>query len=339
MISMETALPILKAIGNNDCIGVTLIDKDGTLIFRNKGQEEISGIKNADVVGKHFSVLPHHRELEAVFRTGAPKLGLPYSTILGTQAIVHRFPLCDEENKVIGVMTITIFRDAKDMEKILFKYNLMKTKLSYYEEEVRKLRSATYSFSNIIGNSEKIKFTIKVAKKYATSNSPVLITGESGTGKELFAHALHLASQRKLEPFVVINCPSIPEELLESELFGYKTGAFSGAIKNGKVGKFEVANKGTIFLDEISAMSPKLQPKLLRVLQDHKIERLGSNQYVEIDFKVISATNKDLKDLVDQGRFREDLYYRLSVLSVDLPPPKGQEGRSVTPDRTFPGIF
>lgn len=320
MISIEMALPILEAIGNNDSVGVTLLDKNGTIIFRNRGNEEISGIKNSDVIGKHYSVLPSYRDLKEVLTTGVPKLGLPYNTTLGTQAIIHRFPLRDEKNEIIGVMTITIFRDAKDMEEVLNKYKLVKSQLSYYEEEIRKLRSAKYSFSNIIGTSEKIRFAVKVAKKYAMSNSPVLITGESGTGKELFAHALHLASPRKTGPFVVINCPSIPEELMESELFGYKPGAFSGAIKGGRIGKFELANKGTVFLDEVSAMSTRLQPKLLRVLQDHKVERLGSNKYVEIDFRVISATNKDLKHLADQGSFREDLYYRLSVLNVDLPP-------------------
>ena len=320
MLSMEESSTLLEAIANNDSLGITIINDKGIIIFRNRWNEQITGIKNSDILGKHFSTIPGKKELLKVLQTGIPQLGLPYSTTLGTKAIIHRFPLRDRNDTIIGAMSITVFSDVSAMRNILDKYNLMKSKLSYYEEEIRKLREARYSFNNILGNSDKIRFVIKLARKYARSNSPVLITGESGTGKELFAHATHLASPRKLGPFIIINCPSIPEDLLESELFGYETGAFSGARKNGKSGKFEMANHGTIFLDEISSLSLQIQPKLLRVLQDHRIERLGGNRSIKVDFRVISATNKDLRDLVNRGLFREDLYYRLSVLNINIPP-------------------
>ena len=320
MLSREEVSTLLEAIVNNDSLGVTIIDKKGVTIFRNKISEKISGVKSSDMLGKHFSVMPGKKELLRVLETGIPQLGLPYSTTLGTKAIIHRFPLRDRNDTIIGAMSVVAFSDVMAMRNILEKYNLMKSKLSYYEKEIRKLREARYSFTNIVGNSDKIKFVTKLARKYASTNSPVLITGESGTGKELFAHAIHLASQRKLGPFIIINCPSIPEDLLESELFGYEPGAFSGASKNGKAGKFEMANGGTVFLDEISSLSLQIQPKLLRVLQDHRIERLGGNRGIEVDFRVIAATNKDLKDLVNLGLFREDLYYRLNVLNLHIPP-------------------
>ena len=321
MISGEDSLELIKAIGKNDSIGITIIDKSGIVIFRNRANEEVSGIKNSDVLGKHFSIIPESRkELLEVLETGVPQLSIPYSTRDGKNAVIHRFPLFNDDNKIIGAMSITIFKDVKELQDILDKYDLIKNRLNYYEKEIQKLRLAKYSFSNIIGESDKIEFTIKLAKKYAACNSPILITGESGTGKEIFAHAIHQASNRKSGPFIIINCPSIPENLLESELFGYGPGAFSGALKGGKIGKFEMANKGTIFLDEISSLSIQIQPKLLRVLQDHKIERVGDNKQIEVDFRVIGATNKKLDDLVDKGIFRQDLYYRLSVLNLRLPP-------------------
>jgi len=321
MINGEKRLELIKAIGENDSIGITVINKDGVVIIRNRINEEISGIKNTDMLGKHFSVMPRgKKELLEVLETGVAQLGIPYSTSDGKQAVIHRFPLRADDNKIIGAMSITICKDLKEIRDILAKYDLMKTKLNYYEKEIRKLRSAKYSFNNIIGESSQIEFAINLAKKYANSNSPILITGESGTGKEVFAHAIHQTSPRRAGPFIIINCPSIPGDLLESELFGYAAGAFSGASKGGKIGKFEMADKGTIFLDEISSLNLQIQPKLLRVLQDHKIERVGDNNQIEIDFRVISATNKSLETLVEESFFREDLFYRLSVLKIDLPP-------------------
>jgi transcriptional regulator with PAS, ATPase and Fis domain len=244
---------------------------------------------------------------------------LTHLTRSGKKSIVHRFPLYSS-NEIIGAMSITGFKDATEMEIILRKYHLLKDKLEYYEKELQSFRSARYSFADIISGDRSMLSLIGLGKRYARSTSPVLITGETGTGKELFAHAIHLASPRKNGPFVRINCASIPGELLESELFGYEPGAFTGAKKGGKAGKFELADSGTIFLDEIGSMDLEMQAKLLRVLQDKHFERLGSNVAVEPDFRVISATNKNLEELVKEEKFRMDLYYRLMVLSLDIPP-------------------
>ncbi|MBF4694694.1 sigma-54 interaction domain-containing protein [Fusibacter ferrireducens] len=179
--------------------------------------------------------------------------------------------------------------------------------------------SNCFTFEGILGKSISIHHTIEKAKKIARSNSTVLITGESGTGKELFARAIHYESKRAKAPFIPVNCAAIPDTLLESELFGYEAGSFTGALKTGKIGKFELAHGGSIFLDEIGDMPLHLQSKLLRVLQDRCIEKIGATNPIPIDVRVISATNKELHQRVDLGNFREDLFYRLSVIPLKLP--------------------
>ncbi len=182
-----------------------------------------------------------------------------------------------------------------------------------------------YSFDRIVGQSESIKRIFALVEKVARTDSTVLITGESGTGKELIAHAIHYSSGRKSRPFVPINCAAIPEELLESELFGHEKGAFTHAIRT-RIGRFELANKGTIFLDEIGEMSPSLQVKLLRVLQERCFERVGGVKTIKVDIRVVAATNIDLEEAVNQGKFREDLFYRLNVIPIHLPPLRERKG-------------
>ncbi len=176
------------------------------------------------------------------------------------------------------------------------------------------------SFNDIIGNNDGLKASIQLAKRASESISTVLIQGESGTGKELFARSIHFQGKRGGEPFIAVNCAAIPDNLLESELFGYEEGAFTGALKGGKIGKFEMANKGTVFLDEIGDMPLHLQAKLLRVLQENTVERIGGQAPIPIDVRIIAATNKDLESLVSEGAFREDLYYRLNVIPLHIPP-------------------
>lgn len=178
----------------------------------------------------------------------------------------------------------------------------------------------TISFKNIIGNSNKIKEVIEKSKVLANTDSPVFITGESGTGKEMFARAIHTESTRKYKPFVSINCAAIPDQLLESELFGYEGGSFTGSRKNGKTGILELANGGTVFFDEIGDMPSYLQAKLLRVLQENKIRKIGGYEEIPINIRILSATNRNIKELIKKGMFRIDLYYRINVFSVKIPP-------------------
>lgn len=197
--------------------------------------------------------------------------------------------------------------------------------ISEAETKIRKELSAKgliakYSFGNIIGVSEAMKYNLEIAHKYSQVDSNVLLVGETGTGKELFAHSIHSESKRSNQPFVAVNCAALPENLLESELFGYAEGAFSGASKGGKIGLFELAHKGTIFLDEIGEIPITLQAKLLRVLQEKEIRRIGDNRVQPIDVRVISATNINIREQIASGKFRADLYYRLDLLDIKIAP-------------------
>ena len=202
----------------------------------------------------------------------------------------------------------------KDFEEEEEKQHGMRSKLS----ETNHI--AKYHFGDILGKSDAINNAVLNARKIAKSDAAVMITGESGTGKEMFAQSIHNASNRNKYNFVAVNCAAIPENLLESEMFGYVEGSFTGARKGGKIGFFELAHRGTIFLDEIGEMPMHLQSKLLRVLEEKKIMRVGSNKNIDIDVRIISATNEDLFDMISKGRFREDLYYRLNVLPLKIPP-------------------
>ena len=200
-----------------------------------------------------------------------------------------------------------------------------KAKMNVRLEKLEKKVGQMYSFDSILGESKALKEAVLLAQKVSVTDVPVLLTGETGTGKELFAQSIHNSSPRKNHPFVAINCSALPENLLESELFGYVEGAFTGASKGGKMGFFELAHKGTIFLDEIGDVSPNLQSRLLRVLQEREVVRLGSDTVIPVDVRVISATNKNLKEEVANGRFRQDLLYRLDVLELNLPPLRNRE--------------
>lgn len=189
------------------------------------------------------------------------------------------------------------------------------------QETVKKLQnnSCNIPFEYIIGRSREIMEVKKCARQFAKGNSTILIQGESGTGKEIFARAIHTVSQNSNGPFVAINCAALPDNLIESELFGYEEGAFTGAMKGGRIGKFELSDKGTLFLDEIGEFPIHLQAKLLRSLQDKKIQRIGGNKEINIDVRILAATNRDLDILVQNGQFREDLYYRLNVIPIRIP--------------------
>lgn len=206
---------------------------------------------------------------------------------------------------------------------ILQKFNEMERRQNELRGQLMKKgqgHRAKYCFDDVIGQSEAIRYTKEILRKMARTESPVLLIGETGTGKELFAHSVHNASRRSSQPFVAVNCGAMPENLLESELFGYEEGAFTGAKKGGRPGLFEFAHQGTLFLDEVEGMSPALQVKLLRVLQEREIMRVGGSQVIHVDVRIVAATNEQLEEKVADGSFRQDLYYRLNTLPVWIPP-------------------
>jgi transcriptional regulator with PAS, ATPase and Fis domain len=248
------------------------------------------------------------------------------------------FPI-SKQGQVVGVIGVIAFtaeqkeRLVGNAEKFLsflrHMSSLLESKLLMLDDqwrlqnqvqEVLESVNQTYEFGAMLGRDKNFIQFLQKAERVATSNSTILIRGESGTGKELLAKALHAQSGRSHQNFVVVNCPSIPETLLESELFGYESGAFTGANKAGKKGKFELADKGTIFLDEIGDLPLALQPKLLRVIQERSVERIGSAKPLVLDVRIIAATNRDLEKMVREGQFREDLYYRLNVIPLTIPP-------------------
>ena len=233
--------------------------------------------------------------------------------------VVQRIPN-QINGKVIAVYGQVMFKDVRDVQALANKLNFLESKVEFYEKELESLRSSKYTINNIVGKTEGIVALKKLALKAAATNAPVLLIGESGTGKELFAHAIHHASERRRYPFIRLNCAAIPKDLLEAELFGYEPGAFTGAGSKGKPGKFELAHQGTIFLDEISDLPLEMQPKLLRVLEEKEMERLGGTRLTKCDFRLIAASHENLEKCVEEGKFRKDLYYRLNVIPIQIPP-------------------
>ncbi len=295
---------------------VVVTDEKGIITMMSKPYKEF--VKEPYPEGKHVTQVIENTRLHIVLKTGEKEVG-EIQQIKDNKMIAMRIPI-KKNGKVIGSIGKVMFKDISDFEKISDKINNLEKEIEYYKRALSKERRAEYSFDDLVGKSREFKAVKDIAKKVAKTHSNLLITGESGTGKELFAHAIHNASSRFLGPFIKINCAAIPGELLESELFGYEDGAFTGARKGGKKGKFELANEGTILLDEIGDMSINMQAKILRVLQDKEVERLGGSTLQKVDVRIIASTNKSLEELVKKGKFREDLYYRLNVIRINLPP-------------------
>lgn len=237
--------------------------------------------------------------------------------ILGSKKALFNMPYTFSINER-GLYDVSLIQIGNEIKGYVITFRAMEDVINTVNEVL--LDVVTTSFEKIIGKSEVLSQAKEMAEKVAKSTSTVLILGESGTGKELFARAIHHASHRQNKPFVAINCAAIPEQLLESELFGYEEGAFTGAKKGGKPGKFQLANKGTLFLDEIGDMPLHLQAKLLRVLQESQVERIGGKTPIPIDVRIVAATNQDLELKVDEGAFRKDLFYRLNVIPIFVPP-------------------
>ena len=309
---------LLAALLDNPYESLILIDADGIVRFMSSINEGLYKMSAGEAVGRYIlDVNPHSRMLR-VLKSGKAEIGR--SMILDEkQRIIARIPLV-RDGRVIGVVGKLMFMNPEKMKQLYERIAILERHLDYYKDELNQVLGIRYTFDNIVGESEPMQRVKQLAHQAAQADSPVIITGESGTGKELFAHAIHQASRRRSHHFVRVNCAAIPADLIEAELFGYAPGAFTGARRQGKVGKFELAHNGTIFLDEIGDMPPGMQVKLMRVLQEKEIERIGSTEPRRIDFRIISATNRNLEEMMGDGRFRLDLYYRLNVININLPP-------------------
>ncbi|MGI6421975.1 MAG: sigma-54 interaction domain-containing protein [Syntrophomonadaceae bacterium] len=292
-----------------------MVDKEGKVIFINKTYLRILKLSKKEVIGKHVGTITPRSRTLVVLKTGRAEVG--YNWIVNDQHLIATSLPVYENNEIIGSFAYSIFLNIYEAKNLV---EDLLSELNMYKSQVNCLLRSKYDFDDIIGEDQRLKDLKFLAAQIAHhKNTTVLISGESGTGKELFAHAIHNSSCRSPFPFVRVNCAAIPENLLEAELFGYEKGAYTGANKEGKLGKFELANGGTIFLDEIGEMPLSMQSKLLVVLQEQIIERLGGVQPIKVDVRVIAATNRELSQMVQEGTFREDLFYRLNVFNINIP--------------------
>jgi PAS domain S-box-containing protein len=295
-----------------------VVDPNGIVTMISEGYAEFNGTTVAGAIGKHVTEVVENTRMHIVAKTGAAEIG-ERQTIRGRELIVNRIPLRDGD-RVIGAYGRVVFKTVEQLRELASKMNLLESKVRYYEEELTHLRGARYTFASIVGESPATAAAKAEAERASRTDSTVLLRGETGTGKELFAHAIHAAGARRAGPFIKLNCAAVPADLLESELFGYEEGAFTGARKGGKPGKFELAAGGTLFLDEIGDMPLSMQAKLLRALQEREVDRLGGTSSRRVDLRLIAATSRNLEELVGQGGFRADLYYRVNVIPVRIPP-------------------
>ncbi|MGD9366900.1 MAG: sigma 54-interacting transcriptional regulator [Desulfobacteraceae bacterium] len=315
---LRQQLEIYQLIFDSIHNGAIVTDASGKVTHFNKPYGRFLGIDPDNQIGRHCTEVLDNTRMHVVAKTGKPEINRTHE-VKGQNMVVQRIPIF-KDGKVVAVFGQVMFKDVRDVQKLAREFKLLESKVQLYEEELLNLRATRYTLESIKGKSDAIAALKKEALHAAGSKSPVLVSGESGTGKELFAQAIHQAGERKLYPFVRINCAAIPKDLLESELFGYEKGAFTGARPGGKPGKFELAHQGTIFLDEIGDLPMEMQPKLLRVLEDKEFERVGGNHVIRSDFRLIAASNQPLEEMLEKGVFRKDLFYRLNVIRLHIPP-------------------
>ena len=295
---------------NNVLIGVIL--SSDLLQIATQEFYRLFGTHRFDYLGNAMIGIDSKGYIRSVSETARSVFGPKASSIINKH-VFETLPLLEN-------ISTEILSDAQKSQELYSQLSIAQKRVEYYRNELQTARGGKYTFSEVIGMSPQMKKMRVLAAQAAKTTSTVLIRGESGTGKELLAQAIHNASPRCNEPLIKVNCAAIPESLMESELFGYCDGAFTGAVKGGKPGKFELAHGGSIFLDEIGDMHPSLQAKLLRVLQEFEFERLGGTKTINVDVRVIAATNRNLKDLIARGNFRKDLFYRLNVIDIETVP-------------------
>lgn len=309
---------LIKATLRSRYEGMILIDCEGRIEFMDNAIERFYGLEPGASKGKLFADFFDDVGLIEVAKTGVPQIG-ELQTIRGVKKIVSRLPIY-HDGVLVGAVGKVIFQELDEIKKLSTRIQRLEAKVFFYKNDLLAKNRASYTFESIIGTSKALLETKKQAMRIAKTDATVLLVGESGTGKELFAHGIHQFSLRSNGPFVKVNCATVPFDLAESELFGYEAGAFTGANKSGQKGKFELASGGTIFLDEISTMPLAVQAKLLRIIQEKEVSRIGSAETKQIDFRLIAATNIDLSALVTKGSFRADLYYRLTSMPIYIPP-------------------
>lgn len=308
----------LEAIVENPYEGLIVIDENSTITMINQFYADAIGLTRKEIIGKNILEVTPHSQMPDIVRTGQARIG-DFWEINNHEFMIMRIPIM-KDGKVIGAIGKTLFKDMPLAIQFAKKLIQLENDLHSYKQELRNIHHSRSTIDDLIGKSAKITAIKNLTLRAAKTSSTVLITGESGTGKEVVSNLVHNAGSRKNGPFIKINCSAIPENLLESELFGYAEGAFTGARKGGKPGKFEQANHGTLLLDEIGDMSISMQTKILRAIQEREIERVGGTQPIRVDVRIIAATHRDLNEMITENKFRLDLFYRLNVFVIELPP-------------------
>lgn len=314
----EWDMGILLDILENADNAIIVIDCKGTVVYINRFYAERMGIKIEKLLGRNLYDIEPKAKLLRVMEEGGSysENKVEYIKSLNIDSVGLAFPLFNSDKEKIGACAI--FKDVTEVVDLTRRLQKSKEMVQYLASQLEE-GELPISFQSYISQNKELKKTLSLAAKVANTNCTILIQGESGVGKEVMAKCIHNASNRRERPMIKVNCASIPENLLESELFGYEDGAFTGARKGGKLGKFELANKGTILLDEIGDMSLTMQSKLLRVLQEKELERVGGTKTIKLDVRVIAATNQNLEEMVEKNEFRSDLYYRLHVVPIHIP--------------------
>lgn len=306
--------------------GAILVDKDARVVWSNDkhvwfGDKRMAalGFKTpADVVGQPVERLIPHSQMREVVETGRP-IPLDIMRYGEHTLLVSRLPLRDGEGEIIGALGFALKNSLPHLRPIADRFNKLQLRLARAEQALAASRAPKYTIENLVGFSPLMLQVKRLARKAGQINSAVLLLGETGTGKELVAHAIHATSDRADRPFVGLNVAAIPENLLEAEFFGVAPGAYTGANRQPRPGKFQLAHTGTLFLDEIGDMSLPMQAKLLRVLQEREVEPLGSNEVIKVDVRIIAATSRPLAEMARTGAFRSDLFYRLNVFPIQMP--------------------
>lgn len=296
--------------------GICVVDRSGEVTYVNPSYLRIVHKTPEMVVGQNVFETAADGTRCAVLRSGIARIGSIRHKKDGTTIVANVNPIF-VDGEIAGV--VSVIKDITEIQTLMERLSQVSAKAEYLEQELLRTKKTAQAFANYIGKSGKVVDVLALASKAADSSANVLIRGESGTGKEVIAEGIHYASGRRRGPFIRVNCGAIPGALLESELFGHEKGAFTGAVRR-KLGKFELANHGTIFLDEIGELDKNLQVKLLRVLQQKEFDRVGGEETIHVDVRIIAATNRDLEAMVREGTFRDDLYYRLNVIPIILPP-------------------
>jgi PAS domain S-box-containing protein len=301
--------------------GVLITDEQGRIVYLNDAYTKIIGLSREEVIGKLATDIVPGSRMHIVAKTGQEEIGSIFKLKNGESILVNRLPI-KKDGKIIGAIAFSTInaKDSLSTQNTITNVRRLTQELNQYKNDLNKLRGAKYSLDMIIGRSPSIDKVKTLIEKVAQTKSTVLITGETGTGKEFVAHAIHQSSSRSHQPFIRVNCAAIPADLLEAELFGFEEGSFTGAKKGGKLGKFELANNGTLLLDEINSMPLQLQPKLVRIIQEKELERIGGTKSIDVDVRLICTTNQDLYQMVENGEFRSDLFYRINVMTIDTPP-------------------